>query len=723
MPHDYYFTVDTQTASYGQYIYLHDDTLPISNEPIKEEDISITVNKIWPDGDADLPELIRVRLYQKDSKTASATSAVEVDVVEMTRGTDGSWTYTFTGLDPDKAYFIKEDPIEGYTASYSSNNILGLEQSGTINITNTKDEPDDETTSITVKKKWMQGEEEITDIEQKKDLSATVELVRYRTPKSTTKVHFYHVKDSNWTLLGEQDIPQGSGVEFSFTASATYAGGMGVYSSIDTTKAAHESQGTSLVSGKPGQANGSSQTITVDSEGYDDLYVVWQYNDAPAISGFEVVNEGTGSSGGEVTAEIDPTYTNPESVTLDRGNGWRASFSNLPTSGKGSDNGKPYTYTYGIRETGTSNSSFAFEAYSVGTYDGEGSNNATVAVTSGSTVTVTNKKEAPQTGSLKLTKVVHVDDDTPSTDAEKQLVNGDYVFTVSSGNGIIKYVQITVVNGSPASYKIADTQAGLESATAETGATALISGLEEGDYIITEIEKNGLTLKEVARGDSDTNAVSQDNAVTVHVTAGQDDPADTSDAAATFTNNMDTTTFEFGKQWIDIGQQEIEWDQDIRVTVSRNKADGTKDDSFSLVYDIAKSEVINATGGAAEFSANGDAEAPKLKLRITKEGEKKKYSFRIEDLVASSESDGEYTYYVKETNSQLTGYLAPSYTNISAPTGAEAASDDGIIINKQEGGASLPSTGGPGTRTITLAGLALTLLALASLAGKRKSRA
>ena len=38
-------------------------------------------------------------------------------------------------------------------------------------------------------------------------------------------------------------------------------------------------------------------------------------------------------------------------------------------------------------------------------------------------------------------------------------------------------------------------------------------------------------------------------------------------------------------------------------------------------------------------------------------------------------------------------------------------------------GAALPSTGGPGTRTITLAGLALTLLALAGLAGKRKSRA
>ena len=37
-------------------------------------------------------------------------------------------------------------------------------------------------------------------------------------------------------------------------------------------------------------------------------------------------------------------------------------------------------------------------------------------------------------------------------------------------------------------------------------------------------------------------------------------------------------------------------------------------------------------------------------------------------------------------------------------------------------GASLPSTGGPGTRAFSLAGLALTLLALTGLAGKRKNR-
>ena len=119
LPHDYNFTVDTQTATYGQYIYLQDDTLPISNEPIKEDELTITVKKLWPDGAANLPDTIRVRLYRKDSRTSPSSSAEEVDVVDMVRGADGTWTHTFTGLNPDKAYFVKEDPIDGYTTIHS----------------------------------------------------------------------------------------------------------------------------------------------------------------------------------------------------------------------------------------------------------------------------------------------------------------------------------------------------------------------------------------------------------------------------------------------------------------------------------------------------------------------------------------------------------------------------------------------------------------------------
>ena len=661
-------------------------------------------------------------------------------------------------------------------------------------------------------------------------------------------------------------------------------------------------------------------------------------------------------------------------------------------------------------------------------------------------------------GALKITKFVQVDDHVPATDVEKALVNGDYIFTVSSGSSILRYVQITVTNGVPVSYKIADTLDALASAEVIAGATALVSRLEEGDYVITEIGKNGMILKEAARGDGKTDAVSEEKAVTVHVTAGQNEPADTSAAAATFTNNIETVTakvvkvwnhsgntgttptsltvtlsngvtkelngdnnwtaevtdlpkydrttgnlieyswteaelpagyylsniqettdtatgvitttltnsytdhynptttitgkkvwddggegrpasitvnlykdggttpyctitvhaptgeeanqdewpfeftnlpvfnsdgsvvqytveevlpagdtdeygikiefeqatyiagdatgtivnsgqgsqtfkitegfnlgyivirhgndfiiwtqrpatddeisaiktkvvglsdqfngissatgssmkivsgvpgtvdvgkkhavsvymmngevwmkflnpnawsdfaygtisytytqaggegggtitntkkntdIEFGKQWIDIAQQEIEWDQDIQVTVSRNKGDDTKDTSFSLVYNIAKTSVYGATGGTAEFFTGTETD-PKLKLTITTESGTKKYSFKIENLAYSSETDGKYTYYVEETNSQLAGYLAPSYTNTSAPTGATAAYDGGTIINKQEGGYELPSTGGPGTRLFTILGSILIAGAGLLLVLKRK---
>ena len=1050
LPHDYVFTVDTQTASYGQYIYLHDDTLPISNEPVKEDDISVTVKKIWPDGDADLPELIRVRLYQKDSKTASAASATEVEMVEMTRGADGSWTHTFTGLDSEKAYFIKEDSIEGYTASYSSNNILGLEQSGTINITNTKDEPDDETTSITVKKKWMQGEKEITDIQQKKDLSATVELVRYRAEQTGTTVHFINAGSTE--DIGTILLPRNKN-NVTFTADVTGSGTWVYLTSYTAGKQGHEyvndNSNSIHASGHINGGNGIS--VTINTPDVSDIYIVFCYGTITSITA--TTEESIGGSG---EGTIDPTYTAPETITLNRENGWRATFSNLPTAGTGSDDGKAYTYTYGIRETETSDTNFAFDSYSVGTYDGEGSNNATVAVASGSTVTVTNKKEAPQTGSLKITKVVHVDDQAPATNAEKDLVNGDYIFTVSSGNSIIKYVQITVTTGAPASYKIADKQAALESATSQTGTSALISGLAEGDYVITEIEKNGMTLKEAVRGDGDTDAVSSEKAVTVHVTAGQNEPADTSAAAATFTNNVETVTakvvkvwnhsgntgttptsltvtlsngvtkelngdnnwtaevtdlpkydrttgnlieyswteaelpagyylsniqettdtatgvitttltnsytdhynptttitgkkvwddggegrptsitvklykdgdkteayrtipvqaptgegysknqwpfeftnlpvfnkdgsviqytveeelpvgytdeygikivfsqatyiagdatgtivnsgegsqtfkisdgfnlgyivirhgndfiiwtprpatadeisviktkvvglsdqfnginsasgdsmkivsgvpgtvdvgkkhavsvymqngevwmkflnpnawsdfaygtipytytqaggegggtitntkknteLEFGKKWIDIGQQEIDWDRDIEVTVNRTKTDGNKDDSFSLVYQITKNAVENATGGTVEFASNNATDTtPKLKLTITTEGDKKKYTFKIENLAYSSETDGKYTYYVEETNEGLEGYMSPKYSNKSAPTGGDVAYNEGCIINQQEGGYELPQTGGIGTTLFTALGGLMTVTAGAIL--------
>jgi len=197
-------------------------------------------------------------------------------------------------------------------------------------------------------------------------------------------------------------------------------------------------------------------------------------------------------------------------------------------------------------------------------------------------------------------------------------------------------------------------------------------------------------------------------------------------SAVTVVNTIITKTdLEFEKQWIDFNQQTIEWDQDIQVTVSRNRANGTKDNSFSLVYSVTKNAVNAASGEpkTAEFTATNPKEGdPKLQLTITEEGNTKKYQFKIEGLAYSGEEDGVYTYYVEETNSQLTGYTSPSYSNTSQPTGGTVAYTGGTIINKQVGGYELPQTGGIGTTLFTALGGLMTATAGAILTMKSYRR-
>ena len=190
-------------------------------------------------------------------------------------------------------------------------------------------------------------------------------------------------------------------------------------------------------------------------------------------------------------------------------------------------------------------------------------------------------------------------------------------------------------------------------------------------------------------------------------------------AEVTFTNEQ-LTNFEFYKKWINMNQQEIEWDQDIQVTVGRYTVDTTEDASFKLVYNITKDAVAGASGGTAEFSTDTNTD-PKLKLTITTEGNTKKYHFKIEGLEKAG-ADGEYTYFVKETNSQLDGYMEPSYSSTRVPTGGEAAFDGGTIVNKQVGSYELPETGGIGTTLFTALGGLMTVTAGAILTMRRGKR-
>ena len=80
LPHDYYFTISKETANYGQYIYIENDTLPIANTPVHEDELTINVVKSWS-GTANgevLPN-VTIRLFAKDTKFSDKSTGVEVD--------------------------------------------------------------------------------------------------------------------------------------------------------------------------------------------------------------------------------------------------------------------------------------------------------------------------------------------------------------------------------------------------------------------------------------------------------------------------------------------------------------------------------------------------------------------------------------------------------------------------------------------------------------------
>ncbi|WP_326845328.1 Cna B-type domain-containing protein [Streptococcus gallolyticus] len=109
-------TVANYTPTYDGYNITNDYT------PGKT---SITVTKVWDDnGDQDgiRPDTIQVQLYANGKKSGDAITLTAAD----------NWTYTWTGLDENLTYTVKEvSDVEGYTAT------VGDVENGNVTITNT----------------------------------------------------------------------------------------------------------------------------------------------------------------------------------------------------------------------------------------------------------------------------------------------------------------------------------------------------------------------------------------------------------------------------------------------------------------------------------------------------------------------------------------------------------------------------------------------------------
>ena len=384
-----------------------------------------------------------------------------------------------------------------------------------------------------VKKEWFGGNGSELSESEKKELSATVALKRRvqeldgYTVRVTVKSRDNGTYNKTDTYSVKPNTP--------FTLTAISWGGSAVYNGMTY---------------NAGDADGKI-TIPVNVTGNMDVLV-----EASAWT----------------PAQFIATYTSPESykeavedssfsksAVLDYKNDWYHLWDDLE---KTDDSGAKYSYY--VKEISIP------DGFTVTYSNNDG-------IQSG-TITVKNTKNE-QKGALKFTKKVTVNGaeiPTTATETQKKAADGTYIFTVQSGTGVTptvtKYVGITVTGGKAVSYKIADTEEGLDDALEVEGEWAIISNLAAGDYTITETDPtNGTTLSSIERGDQsstsgdsgsqssgdDTQAAADDetqspvdldnNKVTVHVTAG-DTTAAQDDAQATFTNDLVTASLKLKKQ-------------------------------------------------------------------------------------------------------------------------------------------------------------------------------
>ena len=413
----------------------------------------------------------------------------------------------------------------------------------TVEISN-QAEPD--YTSLKVTKKWYNGDNEITG-DALNDLEAEVELVRYRAEPTGTTVHFINVKQNS--DLATLVIPRSSSGESISVSIDSISGGANATlfkefnSSMEMWQLEQQIPGNKIDSWGYIQSVGTKRIQTVDA---NDIYVVFD----GGIQSITVSTEAVPDSG---DATIDPTFDSTQHrQTLNSGNDFTYTYPKLLKGGKGTDDGKTYIYSYGIREVSNPNG-FAFNTYIDAGINEADPTEGIKASNPTTDVIVKNVKTEPETGALKLKKIVTVNggDNGSST-----LTDGTYHFTIEStslpaGEKVTKTVDLTFRGGQITNAKVDNSEVSVEA-----DGYVIVQDLPEGPYTITETEPtNGTSISKI--NDEDTSEYS----TTVTVVAGDTTAAQ---ANAVFTNNFDitTTTVEATKAWKS-GTQTVVWPSDV----------------------------------------------------------------------------------------------------------------------------------------------------------------
>lgn len=160
--------------------------------------------------------------------------------------------------------------------------------------------------------------------------------------------------------------------------------------------------------------------------------------------------------------------------------------------------------------------------------------------------------------------------------------------------------------------------------------------------------------------------------------------------------------FEFSKVWKFSGT-DLEWQTPITVTLNAYTTD----------------QNTPALGEGTQYTLSPDSHQGWEYLAPTEESYV--YTFSITGLQAVDDNGNELHYYVQEND--LSGFTT-SYATIQGQTiiNGDRALNAQRIVNTQEGGYELPSTGGPGTNLLYLLGSMLIMLASAGFILLRRKK-
>lgn len=141
----YYVVEEPQVAGF-KVTYSHTDlnaaptgsTVTVTNTK-KRTETTLEVVKLWQDSDGkpltkNLPTEITLILYEKGTNQEMACEKVKPDA-------DGNWKHTFTGLEPEKEYYVEEVSVDGYEVVSGTGEGNAALPGATITVTNHKNAP------------------------------------------------------------------------------------------------------------------------------------------------------------------------------------------------------------------------------------------------------------------------------------------------------------------------------------------------------------------------------------------------------------------------------------------------------------------------------------------------------------------------------------------------------------------------------------------------------